>query len=895
MLTPLHPNSAGALFLLLHLIFAAAAATAQSLQLPLAQPTGIAMQSSLPALREHALRNATYAGKTNEVFKAIATEYDPDVLRSTLDALASVGALREGHIPYVLGLARSPNEATAVLGYSLLPACAADDNPTQVAPEAQEPSIYRHGLAHFSPRVRAAAARAAVKTQAALNLLPEFNKLATSANPDDRRVGIGALIARTTQQKLVLRATPPQEIAAKLFAEDPTRSKDIVSGLLQIGLSVPPSLYTQFYNLPEKELYETVARYGDFPDFYDNDFLRKAAMLERNHVAETAIRLLASRPSPKNIATLDTLSLVLAQGRAARLAPLLANFSAPPDFAVLYRIDLANNAPITVSANNDRFGATAGSVPNALLGEALAPDELLMQTRYNVPESQRPTLRSLRNFIEGLESLGAKNTLDAGTLTNARRLFLQERGAGSLPNVISHLLGSGHPDNVQQAIDLAMVFVGDEHLLEIVLQNYATDTSPIRAAQLLPIDAFLPRTTPIRSRLLSRMGRLLVASSHSEKHLLGLVLLSAHGNPSDTTYISPSLNSPDVLTRRAAYHALARVAPETFLLRMKATLADPDPLIRTSAALLFTRTGFRWEHHLSPSLRIAQWVPPNAEFSVKEEDYRQLAPLETDPDPEVRLRTLLASLQHGRLANTQKLLDLQYFAPNPSLHTARLQQSIAAAKAAKKNIPPALASLGPSNEETPPRAPTIVLFVSPETTLNNGFNATMDALAATFHGIRILTWYNGTAATDAAKAAIFRHYPVPYSQKGKSVLVFSSGAWEASDSLPDFARLQELIAHANDTNPRRLERILNLETMPAGRGHPKPPNPFFTFPNVLIPIIAGVAILLTLGLGTAKGLQALRWYHRTQSLSFSTTQRSKHRSRKKRSRKKRKNKSAPFA
>ncbi|MDR2430625.1 MAG: hypothetical protein LBD14_07060 [Puniceicoccales bacterium] len=760
--------------------------------------------------RDFALRNLAYEARSREVLAALEKEQVAGVLRSVMDSLVSAGA---GNGPDAASVAafvqrqcRAGDETTATLAFSLLPALRVHDT-----------AVYREGLARESASVRAAALNAAVKAGVGAAFLSEIELWATAREAVLRQAAADALIALAQRGAGGTLGKSPEAVASALMGKDPALAKPVLGAMLRNGISPGAALTAQLCALPEEAQVSAIGTFSDFPDRLDSAFLRQAALGENNRIAAAAAALLASKASRKNDVTLDCLARVIERGEPGRTAALINNLATDFEFSLL-AIRLRHMPVGTHALNHDRFGEI-GAVPASILGEARPlPNETALVWGRHIPREQTPSFSSIFRFFGALESVRTMAMSDA-VKNRAAQLLMKESGSPQLPDIIHRMLASRHPVAVQLAAQIVLGIYDDPRLLETILVAHLSG-STVNAENLALLAPFLMRVSAEYSRVLASTARNFLAQSiNPSRRALCLVLLGAHGIPEDAgKHLLPALRDPEATVRRAAARALAQVAPEVFSLHMDALAADSDATVRATVPLAFSKIGTRWEHRIDAALRLPQWTPPAVHFTLRKEHLPCLRRLEQDSDATVREHARLALFQHGKLDDpAPKLLAASTPVNNPN-YTLRLVQSIRAAREGGHAIPPSLASLAPAREgSAAPGEKTLVFFVAPDATAHRAaLDAAIDAVRALRPDIRIVIYYNdGSAGANAAKAVLCARFPVPMRHKNLPVLVFSSGAWHAFDTLPDFARLCEIAEYT------RFDATFNIEQ---ALGLPPPPN-----------------------------------------------------------------------
>jgi hypothetical protein len=319
------------------------------------------------------------------------------------------------------------------------------------------------------------------------------------------------------------------------------------------------------------------------------------------------------------------------------------------------------------------------------------------------------------------------------------------------------------------------------------------------------------------------------------------------------------------------------------MLRAKALAADPDPRVRETVPLAFFRTGYRWEHLMGGGIRVSQWVRRDIDFRISDENFETLRSLLGDTVPSIRLNTLLALAQHGRLEDPAPLLEL-CASGDTALLTARVARSIGAARDAGLAVPPTLEKFlppPPSPAATTPDAPPLELavFAEPGNARAPALAETVSMFRAAHPGVRVTVFFANSDATGDTREALRKYFPVPFAQQKLPMLVFSSAAWFAGETAPDFALLCELADHAAGAGSRRVETALEtvrLATPPAIRNaldntefpreEEKPKADLF---EALVPNLSGenmftffvvcsvLAALLAIGI-----LHGNKWYQR---------------------------------
>ncbi|MDR1498347.1 MAG: hypothetical protein LBS59_08085 [Puniceicoccales bacterium] len=757
-------------------------------------------------VRELALRTFVFTNGVEAARNKSFQTADPVERRILLDALGAAEALRKRDESPLIALCTTADPADAIAG---LPLLALVNSGTRAST-----NCFRGVMRHADPTVRAVAARAASQCRAGASLVPDFLALTQSLVATDRRAGVNALVGLGARGESAgdLGSTP-YAIAEALLRKDAALAGDIVFALLRAGYAVPDRLFPLLDALTDGALTGVVERHGDFPNLLDSNFLRRTATGSKPRAAATAAALLASRDSVKNNATLKCLADVLTGGSREGAAAIAANLATDSEFALVPRWSEASPSE---RATNDRFGGI-GSLPASFV-EGLSANFRSEWRRvgWHIPVEQRPDIPDILWFLRALEKASRDDRLDSATRTRAYEILLIESGSPQLSRIIYQILLDGSPVGVQIALRTGLRHPDDPRLLEPSLLSLATGVAAPDFSAFTALAPFLDRYGSFeRSRILANAGRKLATAGDAYKKTLAFALLASHGAPTDTALaMKPALESPSVLVRRSAFHALAQLSPEVFMLRLKTIAADPDPLARETAPLAFFRTGFRWEHHLNGTVRVPQWVQRDMEFPISEENFATLRGLLNDPVAEIRFNAMLALAQHGRLENVAPLLELCAAGDTPLL-TARVARSVAAAHAANLAVPPALAKFLP-----PPRLPeeelasptqnppSLAIFVSPSTARASTISETVSTFRAARPGLRVSVFFTNSDASGTALRKLRKHFPVSFNQQHFPILIFSSGAWFASTRAPDFAHLCELADHATHTGSRRVENAL---------------------------------------------------------------------------------------
>jgi len=731
----------------------------------------------------------------------------PSVRVSAGDALFAAGRLAKDDAPALLALAVSSDAAAAALACSLLPELPAPPRRPLVA-------ALRAALAR--PELFAAAARAAARSPAAAEALaPELLAVALdAATPAARReAAAGALILAAAGGVNPARlGSSPEAVALVLMHRAPTLATGVVRGLLWCGRPVPPAVSNRLLSLPDERLAVAVAVFGSFPDRLDSDFLRAvAATPERPRANAMASSLLATKHSVKNSATLDAISAALLSKVPGVVAGVLENFESDTEFA---RISGGARAGLADTSDNDRL-AGLGNAPASFIGvDALDFRPNRRRVGAHIPPAQRPSIPAILGFFSALEKIAVSGP-DLAMRNLAYALLLRESGVPQIGDLLRKILDSPVPGAARVAAAIALRARHEPRLLEIVLQAVAAGKVRLTPSEINAIAPFLVRDNGGRTRLLAAAGRRLAVAPDAERRTLGLVLVGAHGTSDDTALaLRLAAAGGDYRVRRAAFFALARLAPEVFAMReLERAADDPDAGVRAIVPLAFALAGFTWEAEVAPGARLAQWARPNSSVPLAGTAKAALLRLASDPDSAVRLNALRTLLQRGLLDAAGAAALLASCPPEaPALFSASLVQSVNAARAAGAAVPAVLARFAtpPLPAGAPPPAPpAFAVFVAPGSEQQRRLDETIGALREVLPGVRV-EFYFSDAAADAALARLRRRLPVPSDETRKPVLVAAPGVWVASVQPPDFATFALMAAYATATGAERLEGILGL-------------------------------------------------------------------------------------
>ncbi|MDR0535309.1 MAG: hypothetical protein LBG65_03000 [Puniceicoccales bacterium] len=624
-----------------------------------------------------------------------------------------------------------------------------------------------------------------------------------------------------------------QTLAAHMMRNDPALAGPLVTALLQRGEIVSEALAAVALKLPPDAQLAAVNAHATFPEMCGGPFLRAAATGPEEAVAIAAISLLCGRHNIKNNATLETLTNVLASGKRTRISAVLDHFVSDSEFA---RMPHWNDTGDELT--NDKFGAGTGggSVLSGLSSPDFQPER--RRVSAHIPASQWPSVNAVLRFLGMLELLARSgDVLPKAEKNRAYEIVLSESASAELPKATERLLESGEAvgwEGVHLAQTVALRYPEESRLLELVLVAVSRGICHFEPELLPRLAPFLVRDGGgQRTRTIARPARRLVASTSPENRLLGLMFIASHGAPADIALLrdpgasgGPSLlRSPMELERRAAAHAFSRLAPELFLLNAEEIAADPSPGVRSTLAYAFHTTGYRWEHQPSEKVRIAEWVPRRPAVLPAARFGKLLEKLSADPVPEVRQAARMALLQHGLLPASDKLADLAS-PPGDALASARLYRGAAEAVAAGFSVPDAIkpfllpdAAVKAASERRPP-FPVLAIFGPPQGPQALALDDAVAAFRKASPDARAVRFYNGTEVAARVRQSLNRLYDGAAQAEESPVSVFSSGAWTASNSAPDFALLQELasLGIAPGT-PRRLEGIL-LGFAPAQKNAP---------------------------------------------------------------------------
>ncbi|MDR3229088.1 MAG: hypothetical protein LBT53_06730 [Puniceicoccales bacterium] len=784
-------------------------------------PTGPPFVLALPqtpapdataALRAAILRNNIAAENGTAAARATLANAsaDPALRRAALAALADSANLTDEDAPALFALCAGNDPDTAVRALDALPALPASRR--DIA------ACLRKALADAPPAVCAAAARAAARCDAGADVADALLALAqnTATAPAPRTAAAAALLA------LAARGTSTdategglEKTAEKLFAADTALAPAIAAGLLRTGNDIPPALAEKFLTLPDELLAATLATYAAFPAKLDNDFPRRAALGEKPRAATTAAALLASRRSVKTNATLDCLAKILAAPNTPAAIAVLDNFSTDSEFA---RISGGGRSGGAATSSNDRFSGTAASV--SIIGD-LSDDfrHSRRGTGAHIPLSQWPDIGSILGLLGALDKITARGDLPAELRNKAYSVLLLESALPQMGDILHHLLANDNAAGQFIAWQIAARYLGEPRFLEIVLLNAAQKNTPPADVLFARLPPFLAHDEGPRSRLFSAAGRRLVATSDPLKQALGFIFLSAHGTPPDSRLAlapkhpgaPPPWHDPDARIRRAAAFALARLSPEVFAASAAAaTAADPDPAVRAVLPLAFCRTGFRRECDIGGGAVFGQWAPALPDVALSEQNAALLRRMaQSDPDVNLRRLALHTLLQHGLLGDPAPLLA-ECPPENAALFTARVTQSVAAARASGKSVPPILEKFAPRLPDTAAPAALAIFLNAPKREVRLALESAVEGVREIVPGARIV-FYSRDTAGEAILRGLCRWFPLTPEQKTKPVLVFGAGGWIASDTAPDFANLCELLAAAGNGDTARFAEILGLQ------------------------------------------------------------------------------------
>jgi hypothetical protein len=649
---------------------------------------------------------------------------------------------------------------------------------------------------------------------------------AHGAIPPARPVTPSSALAEITARTS---ATGRQEAARALLTRRPELAAEATTYLLSRAVALPEALAK---SLTGDALTAAVKAHAAFPDQLDSAFLRAAAASTDDAAATAALALLASRHSIKNNATLVTLAAAAASGNIARLAAVLKNYESDSEF---YRIPRWSNAGDD-NSNDPYFG---GGSPKSILGAAGAGDSQpdLRRVGAHIPPEQQPSLQAMFHFLGAVETaLGPKANIPQDLRNRAYEILLAESASPSLPNIVEQLLrpdpkspndpNGGSPEARRLAQSTALRYADNPRLLELVLK--AVEDGRVRLADSVLADfaPLLVRDDGLRTRTLARFARLLVLRPEPERRLPGLMLLAAHGVPSDAALFHPrpgaltadaasALKSADPYVRRATAHVLARIAPEVFFFHAAEIAADPDPVVRAVFPVALFKTGYRWEHVPAAGVRVAEWVTPTSPPVVGPGLFDLLRQLTSDPDAQIATNARLALLQHGMLDAGDALADLALPADS-GLPTARLLLVASSMRAAGLPLPRVLEAFAPvkppasqATNQTRQAISTVIAVFSPAGgPVAEKLDAAVAELRHAFPELRVVLFYHGTEAAAVMFDSLRRVFPISAGLAKDPVIAVSSGAFVVTKDAPDFALLRELVEHARLSGTRRVENIL---------------------------------------------------------------------------------------
>lgn len=736
-----------------------------------------------PKIRAVAVRRLIYAGKTSFALQALKQEKNPLVLAEALSALGDRHAQTEAG-DFILQLRLSPDPHLAALAYTVL-------GPSPLGTSA----ILQEGWRHPDSQVRLAALAAAADSPEAEEMQSALLEQCQSVEAADRAVAVSALFQIT-------QAESPEEIsplAQQLLATNTALAEPVLAALLRLGLQ-PDAAQTAFLSaLPPEQMRSLVAVYRRFPNQLDSDLLRAiATRTDSREAATEAVQLLARKSSPKTTATIKTLSATLQSENLPLLAAFLAHFDTDLEFSSFSQ---SAKESTEIIDNKDRFHSFEMATTAIVSGNAPAQESHARnpQTDHTVKPDSTATLQ----FLDLFDALGRNAQLSGFQRARAALLLQQTIRGANYPDLLHQLLDPGNPALVTQAAARSALLCWENPRFAEIAMLAAQNASSPRAV-LADISGIAPylaiKISPETTQIFSAIGRLLLHQQAVEKQMLGLILLSHHGAPSDAATLLPFLQSTNPALRRAAWQTLSSAAPEVFFLRAEEILADTEPGIRIILPLTLLKSGYRWEHRLDATTALPQWIIPR--FTVPSHPlplYKIFDRLALDSNTVVRKIALLASIQHEVHQLQQTTIDQLLPPSGEPLLAVQLRTS----------FPSQL--LNPAGEAEAIRQQhpvALAVFLHPENPLLPEAEAAVYMFRQLHPRKPVRLFYSGSEHARQALQALCTVVPIPLADRQNAVLVVSSGSWWNGETT-DLARLEELAQDSLDArDPTLLEKLL---------------------------------------------------------------------------------------